>query len=140
MPSMFSCVSVVRKNVPEIIKCRGHATIPSYVTILDDKRLIGHDSKDAPAKYAASTIYDVKRFIGSTYNDGHAELSKSLPYDIVEVKKKPKIKVRRCCCASLRVHTAAYSHHTFIYDRSLRREGRLNSMIQRTYPRSLYGT
>uniref|UniRef100_A0A7S1X0Y9 Heat shock protein 70 n=1 Tax=Tetraselmis chuii TaxID=63592 RepID=A0A7S1X0Y9_9CHLO len=66
----YSCVSVYRNGVPEIIAdSTGSRTTPSYVAFTPERRLVGKEAFNQVAMNPVNTIFDAKRLIGRDFSD-----------------------------------------------------------------------
>ena len=91
----FSCVAVWKDGKVEIIANElGDRTTPSFVSFLNDERLIGMAAKNSIISNLNNTIYDVKRIIGRNYDDDKIqEELKHYTFNIINSNNKPKILV-----------------------------------------------
>ena len=91
----YSCVGVYKNgNVEIIANDQGNRTTPSYVSFMNDERLIGDSAKNSSSSNPKNTVYDVKRLIGREYNDSHVKNDmEGLSYKVVNKKNKPNVEV-----------------------------------------------
>jgi len=82
----YSCVGIYKNMRVEIIpNDQGNRITPSYVSFLENERLIGEASKYVAQQYPENTIFDVKRLIGRSYTDETVQKDKKLlPYHIAK--------------------------------------------------------
>ncbi|GJV68761.1 putative heat shock protein 70 family protein [Tanacetum coccineum] len=82
----YSCVAVWKHNRVEIIpNDQGNRTTPSYVSFVDDERLIGDGAKNQVAMKPANTIFDAKRLIGRRFSDPKVQDDLKLwPFRVIE--------------------------------------------------------
>jgi len=95
----YSCVGVFQHGKVEIIaNDQGNRTTPSYVAFTETERLIGDAAKNQVAMNPTNTVFDAKRLIGRDFADPTVQRDmKHWPFEVVEVGKKPKIKVEFKC-------------------------------------------
>ncbi|VBB18370.1 heat shock 70 kDa protein-like [Yasminevirus sp. GU-2018] len=80
-----SCISIWRNNTCEIIPDEyGNRTIPSYVSLTNISKYVGHEAKRQKDINAENVFYEVKRLIGRTYNEKAVQdCLKFLSYNVV---------------------------------------------------------
>ena len=82
----YSCVGVHRRGmgVEIITNDQGNRITPSYVSFVDDRRLVGDSAKNRATIDPRNTIFDIKRLMGRRYDDESAREDRELlPYEIV---------------------------------------------------------
>jgi len=91
----YSCVAVYQNGNSEIIaNNQGNRTTPSYVSFMNEERLIGDAAKSSASQNPENTIYDAKRLIGRDFDDKYLQNEmKTLSYQVINQNNKPKIKV-----------------------------------------------
>lgn len=78
-----SLVAIVRGGKPEILKSReGRNLIPSVVSLLGEKPVVGFEAKRLKIRDAGHTVFSVKRLLGRGFED-LKEASGNLPYEII---------------------------------------------------------
>ena len=78
-----SLVAIVREGAPVILKTRdGGHLVPSVVSLIDGKPVVGGPAKRAKVVDAAHTVFSVKRLLGRGFDD-LKETAGTLPYSIV---------------------------------------------------------
>ena len=92
----YSCVAVYQNGNSEIIaNNQGNRTTPSYVSFMNEERLIGDAAKNSASQNPENTIYDAKRLIGRDFDDKYLQNEmKTLSYQVINQNNKPKIKVK----------------------------------------------
>ena len=66
----YSCVGVDKNGRVEIIaNDQGNRTIPSYVSIAADERIVGDAARKQFAVNVKNTVFDAKRLIGRRFSD-----------------------------------------------------------------------
>jgi len=91
----YSVVAVYQNNKVEIIaNDQGNRTTPSFVSFMNDERLIGESAKSASASNPQNTVFDAKRLIGRNFNDPQVQSDiKNFPYKVINKDNKPYIEV-----------------------------------------------
>lgn len=91
----YSCVGIYKNGRVEIIpNDQGNRITPSYVSFVDEERLIGEAAKNQATINPAQTLFDVKRLIGRRYKDSTVQKDKKLlPFEIIDKDSKPMIQV-----------------------------------------------
>lgn len=66
----FSCVAVwINDHIEIVPNDLGSRTTPSWVSFVDNDRLIGEVARQQSVSNVGKTFYDIKRIIGKQYND-----------------------------------------------------------------------
>jgi len=91
----YSCVGVYKNGRVEIIaNDQGNRITPSYVSFMDDERLVGEAAKNQATIQPEQTLFDIKRLIGRNFDDTSVQKDKKLlPYKLVKDKKSSKVAV-----------------------------------------------
>ncbi|XP_077967422.1 heat shock cognate 71 kDa protein-like [Styela clava] len=94
-----SCVAVFRNGRVEIIaNDRGHRITPSFVSFVDNERLVGEAAKLDATENHENTLYQIKRLIGRTYDDPTVQADMKLwGFTVINDDNKPKIPVVHSC-------------------------------------------
>lgn len=81
-----TCVSAVLDGRPQVIPTRwGTTTIPSMLSIIDGRVMVGHAAAKRSIMNPESTIYGSKRLLGRTYSaDVHEEFQAYFAYPLTE--------------------------------------------------------
>lgn len=81
-----TCVSAVLDGRPQVIPTRwGTTTIPSMLSIIDGRVMVGHAAAKRSIMNPQSTIYGSKRLLGRTYSqDVHEEFQPYFAYPLTE--------------------------------------------------------
>ena len=92
----YSCVGVDKNGRVEIIaNDQGNRTIPSYVSIAADERIVGDAARKQFAVNVKNTVFDAKRLIGRRFSDPVVrEVMKHWSFEVVRGDgDKPLIQV-----------------------------------------------
>lgn len=92
----YCCVGYYNANgeVRILTNDQGGRTTPSYVTYMDDERLVGEPSKNVSLENIENTVFDAKRFIGRKYSDPDVQEDlRNVSYAVVNKGDHPMIKV-----------------------------------------------
>jgi molecular chaperone DnaK len=77
-----SLVALVKDGKPQVLRSKnGNHLIPSVVSFLDSKPVVGVDAKKRKVRDAAHTVFSVKRLLGRGFNDLKA-IASTLPFEI----------------------------------------------------------
>ena len=81
-----TCVSAVLDGRPQVIPTRwGTTTIPSMLSIIDGRVMVGHAAAKRSIMNPQSTIYGSKRLLGRTYSaDVHEEFQPYFAYPLTQ--------------------------------------------------------
>jgi molecular chaperone DnaK len=78
-----SLVAVVKDGKPQILpSLEGKRLIPSVVSFVDDKPVVGYGAKKKKVRDASHTVFSVKRLLGRGFDDVRS-ISETLPFEIV---------------------------------------------------------
>jgi len=91
----YSCVGVYKNQRVDIIpNDQGNRITPSYVSFVDDERLVGEAAKNQASIHPQQTLFDVKRLIGRDYSEPSVKSDKKhLPFK-VEGDKQGKVTIK----------------------------------------------
>ncbi len=88
-----SLVAIVQEGKPRVLNSRdGGHLIPSVVSFLNDKPVIGSEAKKRKVRDAEHTVFSVKRLLGRSFEDLKT-IKDSLPYETVSGEGIVRIKV-----------------------------------------------
>jgi len=102
-----SLVAVVRGGQPEVLTSRdGRKLIPSVVSVIDGKLVVGDAAKKRKAKDAAGTIFSVKRLLGRSFEDVK-ESAARLPFRVSGVDSDSLARVELGVCKYTAIEISA---------------------------------
>eukprot|EP01066_Platyproteum_vivax_P014904 Platyproteum_vivax@DN6650_c0_g1_i1.p1 len=92
----YSCVGIYKNGRVEIIpNDQGNRITPSYVSFVDDERLVGEAAKNQATINPENTVFDVKRLIGRRFDESTIQKDKKLlPFEIFSKNNKPMIRLQ----------------------------------------------
>lgn len=92
----YSCVSVYRNGVAEIIPVDGDRTTASYVQFTEDSTVVGNLAKSQISRYPTSTVHDAKRLVGRNFSDQQIQRDIShWPFKVIQGENdKPLVQVK----------------------------------------------
>jgi Fe-S protein assembly chaperone HscA len=88
-----SLVAIVQNGKPVVLKSRdGNALIPSVVSLIEGKPVVGLKAKQKKVIDAQHTVFSVKRLLGRGFED-LKEIAHTLPYEIVPGEGMARVKI-----------------------------------------------
>jgi len=91
----YSCVGVYKNGRVEIIaNDQGNRITPSYVSFMEDERLVGEAAKNQATVVPEQTLFDIKRLIGRNLDDSSVVKDKKLlPFKLTKETGSSKVAV-----------------------------------------------
>merc|ERR1739838_688459 len=91
----YSCVGVYKNGRVEIIaNDQGNRITPSYVSFMEDERLVGEAAKNQATVVPEQTLFDIKRLIGRNLDDSSVVKDKKLlPFKLAKETGSSKVAV-----------------------------------------------
>ena len=79
-------------NINIIPNVQGEETVPSFVSVIDNKIVAGIDAYNNRISNSENTVSEIKRIIGKNFykdNLGYQHYKKNLSYELIEEEEKP---------------------------------------------------
>ncbi|OAX35203.1 heat shock protein HSS1, partial [Rhizopogon vinicolor AM-OR11-026] len=83
-----------RDHVEIITNEHGNRATPCYVSMVDNKCVVGEQAKQQVPSYPQNTIFNAKRFIGRKFNDLEVQsVMKYYPFDLFSMDGRPHVTI-----------------------------------------------